>query len=88
MASFVIEGGHKLHIRIALSDVLVIELGELATQAPEQIIHTAVELGHVHIMKKSPYSGMFGDYSSFSEEYEEMSDANWEADEEESEDEK
>ena len=33
-------------IRIALSDVLVIELGELATQAPEQIIHTAVELGH------------------------------------------
>ena len=42
----------------------------------------------IHIMKKSPYSGMFGDYSSFSEEYEEMSDANWEADEEESEDEK
>ena len=41
----------------------------------------------IHIMKKSPYSGMFGDYSSFSEEYEEMSDANWEADEEESEDE-
>ena len=33
-------------IRIALSDVLLIELGELATQAPEQIIHTAVELGH------------------------------------------
>ena len=42
----------------------------------------------IHIMKKSKYSGMFGDYSSFSEEYEEMSDANWEADEEESEDEK
>ena len=42
----------------------------------------------IHIMKKSPYSGMFDDYSSFSEEYEEMSDANWEADEEESEDEK
>ena len=42
----------------------------------------------IHIMKKSQYSGMFGDYSSFSEEYEEMSDANWEADEEESEDEK
>ena len=41
----------------------------------------------IHIMKKSQYSGMFGDYSSFSEEYEEMSDANWEADEEESEDE-
>ena len=42
----------------------------------------------IHIMKKIQYSGMFGDYSSFSEEYEEMSDANWEADEEESEDEK
>ena len=42
----------------------------------------------IHIMKKSQYSGMFGDYSSFSEEYEEMSDANWELEEEESEDEK
>ena len=35
----------------------------------------------IHIMKKSQYSGMFGDYPSFSEEYEEMSDANREADE-------
>ena len=26
-------------------------------------------------MKKSKYSGMFGDYSSYSEEYEEISDA-------------
>ena len=42
----------------------------------------------IHIMKKSQYSGMFGDYSSYSEEYEEMRDANCEADEEESEDEK
>ena len=42
----------------------------------------------IHIMKKSQYSGMFGDYSSFSEEYEVMSDAYWEADEDESEDEK
>ena len=41
-----------------------------------------------HSMNKSPSAGMFGDSSSFSEEYEEMSDANWEADEEESEDEK
>ena len=36
-------------------------------------------------MKKSEYSGMFGDYSSYSEEYEELADAG--ADEEESEDE-
>ena len=36
-----------------------------------------------HIMKKSEYSGQFGDYSSYSEEYEELADASWETDEEE-----
>jgi len=41
----------------------------------------------IHVMKKSQYSGMFGDYSSYSEEYEEISDASFEPDEEESEDE-
>ena len=41
----------------------------------------------IHVMKKSEYSGMFGDYSSYSEEYEEISDATIEPDEEESEDE-
>ena len=40
-----------------------------------------------HIMKKSEYSGQFGDYSSYSEEYEEMGDASVEPEEEESEDE-
>ena len=40
-----------------------------------------------HIMKKSEYSGQFGDYSSYSEEYEELADASWETDEEESGDE-
>jgi len=40
----------------------------------------------IHIMKKSQYSGMFGDYSSFSDEYDELDDASL-ADEEESEDE-
>ena len=40
-----------------------------------------------HIMKKSEYSGMFGDYSSYSEEYEELADAGVEPEEEESEDE-
>ena len=29
----------------------------------------------IHIMDKSEYSGMFGDYSSFSEEYDELSQA-------------
>jgi len=42
----------------------------------------------IHIMKKSEYSGMFGDYSSFSEEYDELDDASLDPDdEEESEDE-
>ena len=41
----------------------------------------------IHIMKKSQYSGMFGDYSSFSEEYDELDDASLEPDEEESGDE-
>ena len=41
----------------------------------------------IHVMKKSAYSGMFGDYSSYSEEFEEIGDATLEPDEEESEDE-
>ena len=41
----------------------------------------------IHVMKKSQYSGMFGDYSSYSEEYDEIGDASYELDEEESEDE-
>ena len=41
----------------------------------------------IHVMKKSQYSGMFGDYSSFSEEYDELDDASLALDEEESGDE-
>ena len=41
----------------------------------------------IHVMKKSQYSGMFGDYSSYSEEYDEIGDATIEPDEEESGDE-
>ena len=41
----------------------------------------------IHVMKKSKYSGMFGDYSSFSEEYDELDDATLALDEEESGDE-
>ncbi len=32
----------------------------------------------IHVMKKSAYSGMFGDYSSYSEEYDEIGDATME----------
>ncbi len=40
----------------------------------------------IHVMKKSQYSGMFGDYSSYSEEYEEISDAEYTPEDEEGED--
>ena len=36
----------------------------------------------IHVMKKSEYSGKFGDYSSYSEEYDTLSDPNAENDEE------
>ena len=40
-----------------------------------------IEPEAIHIMKKSEYSGMFGDYSSFSMELDELSDAESEPDE-------
>ena len=39
----------------------------------------------IHVMKKSQYSGMFGDYSSYSEEYEEINDATFDTEEEDQE---
>ncbi len=36
----------------------------------------------IHIMKKSQYSGLYGDYSSFSEEFDELSDATYEEEDE------
>ena len=39
----------------------------------------------IHVMKKSQYSGLFGDYSSYSEEYDEISDADYVPEEEEGE---
>ena len=43
-------------------------------QAEGSRIGLYIEPDAIHIMKKSQYSGMFGDYSSFSEEYDELSD--------------
>ena len=43
--------------------------------APEQFIGLYIEPDAIHIMKKSKYSGMFGDYSSFSDELDMLSDA-------------
>ncbi len=41
-----------------------------------------IEPDAIHIMKKSEYSGMFGDYSSFSEEFDELSNPDEEEEEE------
>ena len=42
-----------------------------------------VEPDAIHIMKKSEYSGLYGDYSSYSDELEELSNPYDEEDEEE-----
>lgn len=47
------------------------------------VIGIKIDPDGIHVMKKSPYSGMFGDYSSYSEEYEEISDADYDPDAEE-----
>ena len=49
--------------------------------AENSYIGIALEPDAIHIMKKSKYSGMFGDYSSFSNELEELSDPHAEAEE-------
>ena len=43
--------------------------------APEATIGLYIEPDAIHIMKKSKYSGKFGDYSSFSDEIDQLSDA-------------
>ena len=43
--------------------------------APDARIGLYIEPDAIHIMKKSKYSGMFGDYSSFSDEIDQLSDA-------------
>ena len=43
--------------------------------APEADIGVYIEPDAIHIMKKSKYSGKFGDYSSFSDELDQLSDA-------------
>ena len=45
-----------------------------------------IEPDAIHVMKKSEFSGMFGDYSSFSEEMDHISDPTFVEDEEESSD--
>ena len=42
--------------------------------APDAKIGLYIEPDAIHVMKKSKYSGMFGDYSSFSDEIDQLSD--------------
>jgi spermidine/putrescine transport system ATP-binding protein len=52
---------------------------------PGSRIGIKIDPDGIHIMKKSIYSGLYGDYSSFSMEYEEISDVEYETLEEETE---
>ncbi len=45
-------------------------------------IGISIKPDEMHIMKKSEYSGLYGDYSSFSEEFDELSDPTFTEDEE------
>ena len=49
--------------------------------APEQQIGIFVEPDAIHVMKKSEYSGKFGDYSTFSDEMEHLGDPEEDAEE-------
>ncbi len=42
----------------------------------DRVIGIRLNPEDIHIMKKSAYSGMFGDYSSYSEEFDELADPN------------
>jgi len=53
--------------------------------APEAKIGIHIEPDAIHVMKKSEYSGMFGDYSTFSEEMDHLSDPDAEVESEEGE---
>ena len=50
-------------------------------QAEGSKIGLFIEPDAIHIMKKSEYSGIYGDYSSFSEEFDELSNAEEEVEE-------
>lgn len=49
------------------------------------IIGISIKPDEMHVMKKSEYSGLYGDYSSFSDEFDELSDPTIVEDEEETE---
>ena len=42
--------------------------------APDSTIGIYIEPDAIHVMKKSEFSGMFGDYSTFSDEMDHLGD--------------
>ena len=50
--------------------------------AEGETIGLSIDPDAIHIMKKSEFSGMFGDYSSFSDELDKLSDVTEEVTEE------
>ena len=50
--------------------------------AEGETIGLSIDPDAIHVMRKSEYSGMFGDYSSFSDELDKLSDATEEVEEE------
>ena len=77
------DGNHNDEIR----HIIYIKRRDLRAIRQCAVIGVKIDPDGFHIMKKSEYSGQFGDYSSYSEEYEELADASLETDEEESGDE-
>ena len=67
-----------------VSDLIRVEGRKCGIDVDERI-GIYLEPDAIHIMKKSEYSGMFGDYSSFSNEFDELSDAEAAAEAEEEE---
>ena len=48
----------------------------------DEEVGLSIEPDAIHVMKKSVYSGLYGDYSSYSNEFDELEDADFEGEEE------
>ena len=48
----------------------------------DEEVGLSIEPDAIHVMKKSEYSGLYGDYSSYSNEFDELEDADFEGEEE------
>ena len=77
-----------IHMRFNSKGVCVRAVTDVSFTVDEgETIGIVLNPDDIHIMRKSQYSGMFGDYSSYSEEYEEISDASFDPEGEDSGDE-